>query len=138
MGHLLEHLERDVDACALAAIGERLDLGGEYLGSAGVTTDAGGDVTFSAVLPLRTVAAGVGVTATATSPGGSTSEFSLCASAAACDIDEEKNHERSPICVEWLRNCQSSIPTFASFAAPPSASLGAASGAGPPSSLSSS
>jgi uncharacterized repeat protein (TIGR01451 family)/uncharacterized repeat protein (TIGR02543 family) len=46
-----------------------------YLGATNVTTDAGGDVVFSVTLPAS-VTTGHVVTATATDPGGSTSEFS--------------------------------------------------------------
>jgi hypothetical protein len=47
--------------------------GEEFLGSAAVTTNAAGDATFSVTFPAR---AGEFITATATDPGGNTSEFS--------------------------------------------------------------
>ena len=51
-----------------------------FLGATDVTTDAGGNATFNA--ELGTVQAGQFVTATATDPQGSTSEFSPCVQAA--------------------------------------------------------
>ena len=51
--------------------------GRDFLGATEVTTNSGGDVVFSVTL-LQVVAAGQDVTATATSPGGDTSEFSAC------------------------------------------------------------
>ncbi len=56
--------------------------GETFLGAAGVTTDASGDVSFSAILPT---AAPVGhvITMTATDANGNTSEFSDCSIAAA-------------------------------------------------------
>ena len=50
--------------------------GQTYLGSTTVTTDANGDATFSATLPVATTA-GEWVAATATDPNGNTSEFSV-------------------------------------------------------------
>jgi hypothetical protein len=49
--------------------------GETYLGSSQVTTDAGGHVTFDVTLSVVTEA-GAGISATATDPAGSTSEFS--------------------------------------------------------------
>ena len=61
--------------------------GQNFLGATEVTTNSGGDVVFSVTL-LQVVAAGQDVTATATSPGDDTSEFSAChnvvASALTC------------------------------------------------------
>jgi hypothetical protein len=48
--------------------------GETYLGTTGVTTDTGGDATFSVPL-AATVPAGAFITATATDPAGNTSEF---------------------------------------------------------------
>jgi uncharacterized repeat protein (TIGR01451 family) len=60
-------------ACDASGYGE----GETFLGSDTVTTDAGGDVTFSSSL-TTSVPVGRYVTATATAPDGSTSEFSAC------------------------------------------------------------
>src|SRR5207302_6199745 len=49
--------------------------GARYLGSALITTDASGNASFEVVLEARTTPGEV-VTATATDPGGNTSEFS--------------------------------------------------------------
>ena len=49
--------------------------GRTYIGSTQVTTDGSGNASFDVVLPV-TIAAGELVTATATDPGGNTSEFS--------------------------------------------------------------
>ena len=54
--------------------------GAQFLGSASVTTDAGGDVSFSRTVPVAAPRGHV-VTATATDPAGSTSEFSSCITA---------------------------------------------------------
>jgi parallel beta-helix repeat protein len=51
--------------------------GSTYLGVKTVTTDAGGDASFTAAF-LNFIPAGAYVTATATDPNGSTSEFSQC------------------------------------------------------------
>ena len=56
--------------------------GETLLGATSVTTNSGGNVTFSVTL-LGNVAAGQQVTATATSTGDDTSEFSLCANVEA-------------------------------------------------------
>ena len=56
--------------------------GAVYLGSALVTTDGSGDSTFSETLIGVSVTAGHAVTATATGPSGSTSEFGGTAAAA--------------------------------------------------------
>jgi hypothetical protein len=61
------------DNCDASQHGE----GQTFLGFADLTTDAGGDVTFS-VTVIPTVPPGATVTATATNPGGGTSEFSHC------------------------------------------------------------
>ncbi len=53
--------------------------GRDYLGFLSVTTDSGGNASFSASLPTGSTV-GYAVTATATDPDGSTSEFSQCAS----------------------------------------------------------
>ncbi len=53
--------------------------GRDYLGFLFVATDSGGNASFSVSLPGGSTA-GYAVTATATDPGGSTSEFSQCAS----------------------------------------------------------
>lgn len=50
--------------------------GKEYIGSADIATDAGGDATIDVVLGGVTLAAGATVTATATDANGNTSEFS--------------------------------------------------------------
>ncbi|MBI2927940.1 MAG: right-handed parallel beta-helix repeat-containing protein [Verrucomicrobia bacterium] len=50
--------------------------GAQFLGSAEVTTDGSGNASFDVTLPTR--ALGRFVTATATDPNGSTSEFSAC------------------------------------------------------------
>jgi hypothetical protein len=50
--------------------------GQTYLGSANVTTDGNGNASFSVTLPIA-VTPGQWVTATATDPGGNTSEFAL-------------------------------------------------------------
>lgn len=60
-------------ACDPSGFGE----GQTYLGSATVITDANCTTTYTATLPL-TIPAGRFMTATATDPGGSTSEFSAC------------------------------------------------------------
>ena len=54
--------------------------GETFLGSTSVTTDANGDITFSATVP-GVAPIGQVVTATATDPAGNTSEFSSCSSA---------------------------------------------------------
>ena len=64
--------------------GEKCDESGfgegkTYLGSAGVTTDGSGSAVIDVTLNGVTPAAGDSVTATATSAGGSTSEYSACA-----------------------------------------------------------
>jgi hypothetical protein len=59
-------------ACDPSGYGE----GETYIGSASVTTDGGGNAGFSETFTFAL--AGRAVTATATNPGGSTSEFSLC------------------------------------------------------------
>lgn len=51
--------------------------GESYLGSSVVTTNSSGNVTFNANLPVA-LASGKYVAATATGPGGSTSEYSAC------------------------------------------------------------
>jgi titin len=56
--------------------------GARHLGSITVTTDAGGHAAFSVLLAAATVA-GEAVTATATDPGGNTSEFSAAVTAQA-------------------------------------------------------
>ena len=60
-------------ACDASGFGE----GQTYLGSSAVTTDATCSATFNVVLPVA-VPAGQSITATATDPGGNTSEFSGC------------------------------------------------------------
>ncbi len=52
--------------------------GESFLGSTMVTTDGGGDVSFTVTFP-PTLAAGTSITATATDPSNNTSEFSQCA-----------------------------------------------------------
>lgn len=52
--------------------------GEKFLGSTEVTTDNNGDATFAASLPLGPAAGQFFATATATDPGGNTSEFSEC------------------------------------------------------------
>jgi CSLREA domain-containing protein len=54
--------------------------GRTFLGSANVTTNGSGNVSFNLTLPA-TVAAGEVVTVTATDPNGNTSEFSACSTA---------------------------------------------------------
>jgi Right handed beta helix region len=49
-----------------------------FLGSTDVTTDGGGDATFTSVVLPGGSSAGEAVTATATDPDGNTSEFSAC------------------------------------------------------------
>jgi CSLREA domain-containing protein len=71
-------------ACDPSGHGE----GEAYIGSADVTTDAGGDTSFTVLFPSP-VPAGSFVTATATDSNNNTSEFSACAMvppAAALDI----------------------------------------------------
>jgi CSLREA domain-containing protein len=60
-------------ACNPSGFGE----GETFLGSVSVGTDAGGNAPFSATVPAA-VAGGEAITATATDPGGNTSEFSAC------------------------------------------------------------
>jgi hypothetical protein len=60
-------------ACSNSGFGE----GQVLIGATSVTTDPNGDVAISATLPVAP--AGQFITATATSPGGDTSEFSPCA-----------------------------------------------------------
>jgi CSLREA domain-containing protein len=60
-------------ACDASGNGE----GELYLGAESVTTDGGGDVAFSSSVPTS-IPSGWVVTATATNPAGSTSEFSAC------------------------------------------------------------
>jgi len=62
------------DAC-LARPQDYLE-GKEYVGSADISTDAGGDATIDVVLDGVTLPAGATVTATATDANGNTSEFS--------------------------------------------------------------
>jgi hypothetical protein len=62
------------DAC-LARPQDYLE-GKEYIGSADISTDAGGDATINVVLDGVTLSAGAFVTATATDANGNTSEFS--------------------------------------------------------------
>ena len=57
--------------------------GARYLGSTEVTTAGTGAQVFQVTLPVR-IAAGEAISATATDPTGSTSEFSACSSAAPC------------------------------------------------------
>lgn len=61
-------------ACDATGFGE----GKTYLGQKSVTTDGSGNVTFSALAFNTSVPQGHKLTATATNPGGSTSEFSEC------------------------------------------------------------
>jgi len=61
-------------ACDPSGFGE----GETFLGSADVTTDAAGDVSFSATLPTAAPADQGVITATATDPSNNTSEFSQC------------------------------------------------------------
>jgi YD repeat-containing protein len=60
-------------ACDPSGNGE----GASYLGSQDVATDANGNASFSAILPAG-ISGGKPVSATATDPGGNTSEFSAC------------------------------------------------------------
>jgi hypothetical protein len=57
--------------------------GKRYLGSITVTTDAAGNVAFSTILLGVSTVKGEVITATATDPGGNTSEFSLAVVAKA-------------------------------------------------------
>jgi CSLREA domain-containing protein len=61
------------DSCDVSGFGE----GQVFLGAQSVSTNAAGNATFNVQLPLS-VALGQFVTTTATSPTGSTSEFSAC------------------------------------------------------------
>ncbi len=78
-----------------------------FLGSADVTTDANGDVSFS--VPLSSgVTAGDAVVGTATDPAGSTSEFSACVEATAGGVSRFNWHyEYDPLyrltyaCSDW-------------------------------------
>jgi CSLREA domain-containing protein len=65
-------------SCDPSGFGE----GKNFLGSQSVTTDAGGNATFTATVPTGT-SPGESVTATATDPAGNTSEFSSCRGANA-------------------------------------------------------
>jgi hypothetical protein len=60
-------------SCDSSGFGE----GAEFLGAASVTTDASGNATFNATLPVGSQAGHV-ITATATSAQGDTSEFAAC------------------------------------------------------------
>jgi CSLREA domain-containing protein len=60
--------------------------GETYIGSTSVSTDANGDASFSVTVPTA-VAAGRVITATATNPTGSTSEFSRCRAVTVADRD---------------------------------------------------
>ena len=65
--------------------------GKAFIGSQDVTTDAGGNASFTAVLAAPDVAAGDRITATATDPTGSTSEFSACLTATGDPASFEVN-----------------------------------------------
>ncbi len=69
-------------ACDASGHGE----GRTYLGSGTVTTIDGGAVAFT-VTGTAAFTAGDAITATATNPGGSTSEFSICIDAVAVEIE---------------------------------------------------
>ncbi len=58
--------------------------GKTFLGSGMVTTSGSGDVAF--MVTTAPFAAGVSITATATNPGGSTSEFSACIEATSTEV----------------------------------------------------
>ncbi len=62
------------DACNLSGHGE----GQTFLDSFKVTTDAGGNAAFNALLSGITLPAGAVITSTATDPSNNTSEFSAC------------------------------------------------------------
>jgi hypothetical protein len=53
------------------------DEGKRFLGKRSVTTDPGGDASFGIRVARRAVPVGSAITATATDPGGNTSEFSV-------------------------------------------------------------
>jgi CSLREA domain-containing protein len=65
----------DSPTCDPLGFGE----GEDFLSSIEVTTDSLGDTSFQGISLLESVAAGHQITATATNPVGSTSEFSMCA-----------------------------------------------------------
>ena len=65
-------------ACDPSGFGE----GETFLGATTVTTDSGGDASFSVAL-TKAVSVGKAITTTATDPGGNTSEFSGCITAGA-------------------------------------------------------
>ena len=85
-------------ACDPSGFGE----GQSFLGSTSVTTNASGDVSFSAVLPV-TISNGFAVTATATDPGNNTSEFSNCVIAGSsiltADLFVNKTADNSSVTV---------------------------------------
>ena len=68
-------------ACDSSGNGE----GKTFVGAGSTTTNASGDGTFSVTVP--TVQAGAPMTATATDPGGNTSEFSACTTESVPDAD---------------------------------------------------
>lgn len=78
-------------SCDTSGSGE----GQTFVGSINVTTDAGGNVSFTASA-LTTVLAGRLITATATDPTGNTSEFSQCMQTRAASSDLSINMFDSP------------------------------------------
>ena len=84
--------------------------GQTFLGTAEVTTDSSGDAAFSATFDVD-VAPGQFVTATATSSGGSTSEFSACIvvveqvnTAPVAEDDEATTPENTAVTIDVLAN----------------------------------
>ncbi|MCH8124180.1 MAG: T9SS type A sorting domain-containing protein [Bacteroidetes bacterium] len=75
--------------CDITGFGE----GMTYVGSTTVTTDNLGSVDFNEFVGVNLINVGEAVTATATAPDGSTSEFSECFFAVTTDIERDEDAE---------------------------------------------
>jgi|GEM_PF-6576510 len=92
-------------ACDSWGVGE----GQTYLGSATTTTDGACNANFNVTVPVA-VAAGQVITATATDPGGNTSEFSACVTVTSANSapdavnDAATTNEDTPVTISVLAN----------------------------------